>query len=534
MGIILSVVFIVVILCFYVNIKTKEQEEERARKYRQSEENKLRNEFPDGYWYFKNRLDKRIMGLYSSPIMNERSTDEIVSLKTEIKAKQEEINSARKEAAEKDDLFVAEQKKFSDYCISIAKIHLSKCGRYSYPIPWEKRNLKGERIKCEQSVWQIFVDSLCLDQNLDYTLLPGCKANFDNLSEFKDKTRHWNPHVYKGINDFLEELAKQYPIGIFFNTSIVDWNEDALLYHYENISRKIPDTQIIDNAFDWLFSSYILDKVRISTSIDVKYLVIIDCFTENATLIEKCKNIFKLANHPCVIYLSLLKCFDSIEMQKWIEDKQKEHEKEERKRNALASLRHSVSTWDCVKNIPYYYFYHYYPKRFDDITIESENVRNLIYQFKDGLGDSFSIVSDMMEKKLKSTFSNDDMALLTLVCIPASTVQDNENRYLEFSDKLCTATGMKNGFAHITIIKEKHQSHLGGTDKAEYSYDKDFFRGAFVLLFDDVVTRGRSMEQMKSDLESIGATVVCALSIGRTYSDYHGDNRTPHPWTGNY
>ena len=30
------------------------------------------------------------------------------------------------------------------------------------------------------------------------------------------------------------------------------------------------------------------------------------------------------------------------------------------------------------------------------------------------------------------------------------------------------------------------------------------------------------------------ANVVCAISIGRTYSDYHGDNRTPHPWSGIY
>ena len=35
---------------------------------------------------------------------------------------------------------------------------------------------------------------------------------------------------------------------------------------------------------------------------------------------------------------------------------------------------------------------------------------------------------------------------------------------------------------------------------------------------------------MKIELENVGAHIVAALSIGRTYSDYYGDNRLPHPW----
>ena len=52
-----------------------------------------------------------------------------------------------------------------------------------------------------------------------------------------------------------------------------------------------------------------------------------------------------------------------------------------------------------------------------------------------------------------------------------------------------------------------------------------------MILFDDVVTKGRSMLEFKQLLESKGATIICALSIGRTYSDYYGDHREPHPWT---
>lgn len=200
----------------------------------------------------------------------------------------------------------------------------------------------------------------------------------------------------------------------------------------------------------------------------------------------------------------------------------------------IVRIKESVSDWDTIKGIPYYYFYHYYPVRFTDITYESRKVRELIYNFKDGIGGAYISVANIMSKKLHSCFSATDLQSLTLVCIPASTILDNKDRYLKFSNRLCNETGMRNSFNHIHIIKEKTQSHLGGTDSAEYSYDNDFFRGANVILFDDVVTRGRSMAQMKCDLESLGASVVCAISIGRTYSDYYGDDREPHPWTGEY
>ena len=139
----------------------------------------------------------------------------------------------------------------------------------------------------------------------------------------------------------------------------------------------------------------------------------------------------------------------------------------------------------------------------------------------------------MVQTKLRSTFSESDLHSFTFVCIPASTNSVNDARYRSFSEDVCNALGMRNGFPHVHITKEKIASHLGGSDSAEYSLDSSFFDGAKVVLFDDIVTRGGSMRQFRSLLENCGATIVCGLSIGRTYSDYYGDDRKPHPWTGN-
>ena len=533
MGSFVTIVFIVVVLWLYIshiNHKIKENEKEKAWKDRLSEENRLLKEYPDGYFYYKYR--KRLIGLDHSPMI-ERSTDEMVSLKSEIIKKQRQIDLARYEAAEADDRFVKEQNKFNDAGISAAKIHLPSCGRYSYSIPWEKRNSNGKRTKCDQLVWQLFVSSLCLDQDLDYTLLPGCKANFDNLPQFKNKTRYWMPNVYTGINKFLEELAKQYHIGILFNTSIYDWNKDALLYHYENISREIPNTQILDD--------------ELSIPQNVKFLVIIDCFTENSVLIKKCKDIFKQDNHPCIIYLTLLKCLDRDEMQKWIEEEQKEYEekerakkiaeeerqrkereqreKEERKRNALPSLKRCVSSWETLAfNLPYNFLLHYYPTTCDfEATEEEWNDRWLVWNFKNTPGKTseeehekaLDEVIPRLTSLLENTFGN-YLDLLTLVCIPASSEANNNARFQDFSERLTNETDMDNAFDHIQVVEDATPKHLGGTGTPVLHFDENFFKGRFVLLFDDVITRGISMLRFKMKLEALGATVIAGVSVGKT------------------
>ena len=101
--------------------------------------------------------------------------------------------------------------------------------------------------------------------------------------------------------------------------------------------------------------------------------------------------------------------------------------------------------------------------------------------------------------------------------------------------RLTEYTGIRNAFPHISIEKEKIPAHLSEshtTEPAIYKFDESFFKDSFVVLFDDVVTKGRSMDTMKANLEKIGATVIGAISLGRPYSDYFGDNRRPHPFSG--
>lgn len=200
----------------------------------------------------------------------------------------------------------------------------------------------------------------------------------------------------------------------------------------------------------------------------------------------------------------------------------------------IYGLQYKLKEWGNVRSIPYYFFYHYYPTRFTDISEESEKARKFIWNFKDG-NITRPNAASLVSEKLKETFSSYELESLTLVCIPASSISVNRTRYESFSKRLCFETGMRNAFGKISIIKEKVPAHLSEnneTEPAEYSFDRDFFKGSNVILFDDVVTRGRSMDEFKRYITEMGGEVIGAISLGRTYSDYHGNARTPHPYSG--
>ena len=55
---------------------------------------------------------------------------------------------------------------------------------------------------------------------------------------------------------------------------------------------------------------------------------------------------------------------------------------------------------------------------------------------------------------------------------------------------------MNNGFAYVTFISDGEASHFGGDVQAQYVVDKDYFKGKYILLFDDVITIFESVNLM--------------------------------------
>ena len=77
---------------------------------------------------------------------------------------------------------------------------------------------------------------------------------------------------------------------------------------------------------------------------------------------------------------------------------------------------------------------------------------------------------------------------------------------------------MINAYSHIQVTSDSAEKKFGGSgiSTSNVSFDADFFRDRYVILFDDVITKGESMLKFKVKMEELGAIVLGGISIGRT------------------
>lgn len=215
---------------------------------------------------------------------------------------------------------------------------------------------------------------------------------------------------------------------------------------------------------------------------------------------------------------------------KRLEDERKRQEAI-RKQQEIRDLKSCVSSWPQPRcsSIKYFSLYNYYPTTCDWDASESEwDIRNLIWDFKANPNRPQSeyeirtrheqALNRVLPKLVKviNHYFGSKKSKFTLVCIPSSKRIVTERRYKDLAQKLCSATGMSNGYDYVAVTSDGEAKHLGGTSSAEFGIDSSYFKDRYVLLFDDVITSGSSMERFKRLLESVGATVIGGLSIGKT------------------
>ena len=121
----------------------------------------------------------------------------------------------------------------------------------------------------------------------------------------------------------------------------------------------------------------------------------------------------------------------------------------------------------------------------------------------------------ILEKDLGS-----DLSKITLVCVPSSNKDINERRFKAFSEELCEKTGMTNAFPKIEITQDAIPERDGGTGNPVLSFDNSFFKNRYILIFDDIMTTGRSIERIRQQMIKMGATPIGALTIGKTIHEH--------------
>lgn len=206
-------------------------------------------------------------------------------------------------------------------------------------------------------------------------------------------------------------------------------------------------------------------------------------------------------------------------------ERKRKREEEERIAAQKRELENCVSNWNTIGfSLHYNYLLRYYPTTCDfDATEDEWADRWLVWNFKNTPGKTSSIQHEQalnnllprLTSMLRSTFG-DKLQLLTLVCIPAASKVNNDARFKDFSERLSNVTGMYNAFEYIQVMEDATPKHLGGSGTPVLHFDEEFFYGKYILLFDDVITRGNSMLRFKSKLNTLGATVIAGVTIGKT------------------
>ena len=205
-----------------------------------------------------------------------------------------------------------------------------------------------------------------------------------------------------------------------------------------------------------------------------------------------------------------------------------EAKKEEEKRNLVNTLPACVSSWisHSSSTLKHKYFYDYYTYAVykDNATSSMWNTWRTVWHFKNDPDknvssyehdSAFQTVTRLVENELRSTFGS-KTEYLTLVCLTASTQRKTELRFKDFAEKVCNDLNMTNAYSHIRVVEDGGARHDGGDGCRTVSHDRYFFNGKYVVLFDDVRTTGRSLEQERRILESLGAKVICAITIAQT------------------
>ena len=190
--------------------------------------------------------------------------------------------------------------------------------------------------------------------------------------------------------------------------------------------------------------------------------------------------------------------------------------------------KEKVSQWrKTEEGVPFHYLFDYHPANveyMDEYAVdEIQSNRQMLWNFKNNnewanpnrhVRALYDAVLPLAEH-IKNTWGK-DATKLTLFCIPASTLEGQWLRYREFSRMLCVRTGMEDSFHHVQISEDKQPAHLGGEKKINFKLDASYFYGKAILVFDDVLTTGKSLHTCKGLLEKEGAKVIAACFLGQT------------------
>lgn len=165
--------------------------------------------------------------------------------------------------------------------------------------------------------------------------------------------------------------------------------------------------------------------------------------------------------------------------------------------------------------------FYYIPSRYQMVSATDKKVRNLVLKFKDGNKKASRLVADLVCKELQSLFGSGTKNVM-LACVPTSSYRKYVKRFALMSELVAAGLHQQNAFPYIEIFglrdaKHLNKDHMVHDDSCyQVRVDPHFFQGKKVVIFDDLITSGRSAEAFRKMMEDAGAEVVGSIFLAET------------------
>lgn len=157
----------------------------------------------------------------------------------------------------------------------------------------------------------------------------------------------------------------------------------------------------------------------------------------------------------------------------------------------------------------------YYPKRYK-INLLDKKIRDEIYDFKNGI--SFEKFLIEIRDWLVEEYGDYQLKNVIFLPIPASNKKMNQKRYKKFCEILCKDLKIENGYEYVSI-KNNFPNHLKSNikdKKYEFILEEDKLRRRHVIVFDDILTSGKTFYSLAGNLELLNCKIRLAIFLART------------------
>jgi ATP-dependent DNA helicase RecQ len=199
-------------------------------------------------------------------------------------------------------------------------------------------------------------------------------------------------------------------------------------------------------------------------------------------------------------------------------DQIKFRQPKKKKRKSKRNKKHRVSEHNLIINgYPVDIFTTYYPKnRFKNVSNKAIQERELIYSLKKGILEQshVRILSGIMARHFEDSFEN-----VLLCCIPASTNSLTQLRFRQLLIDVCNKKKILNGYGAIRRFKDRKSMQEVGHEINRIEgikFNKKTFEERDVVLFDDILTTGKSFTEFSNEISSFNVRSIYGVMFGKT------------------